>query len=79
MTTTAAGGSQDGTAAPQQGHRAAWLSPVTLAFALTTLVALILRGYLLFRPGVLTVTQYDDGPYFGTVTSLSCSPRASRC
>src|SRR5262249_56995357 len=36
----------------------------------TTLVALVLRGYLLLRPGVLTVTQYDDGPYFGSAVRL---------
>src|SRR5215470_4848676 len=68
--TTAAGGSQGGAAAPQPGDRADWLSPVNLAIALTTLVALVLRGYLLLRPGVLTVTQYDDGPYFGSAVRL---------
>ncbi len=70
MTTAAAGGSQDGTEAPQRGHRAAWLTPVNAAIAGTTLVALVLRGYLLVRPGVLTVTQYDDGPYFGSAVRL---------
>jgi len=43
---------------------------VNLAIALTTLVALVLRGYLLLRPGLLTVTQYDDGPYFGSAVRL---------
>jgi hypothetical protein len=70
MTTTAAGGSQGGAAAPRPGNRAAWLSPVNLAIGLTTLVALVLRLYLLVRPGVLTVTQYDDGPYFGSAVRL---------
>jgi hypothetical protein len=70
MTTTAAGGSQDGAAAPQPGQHAGWLSPVNVAIAGTTLVALILRTYLLFRTGVLTVTQYDDGPYFGSAVRL---------
>src|SRR5215467_3204914 len=69
-TTTAAGGSQGGAAAPRSGDRADWLSPVNLAIALTTLVALVLRGYLLLRPGLLTVTQYDDGPYFGSAVRL---------
>src|SRR5579859_115067 len=69
MTTTAAGGSQ-GAAAPRPGDRSAWLSPVNLAIGVTTLVALALRGYLLIRPGVLTVTQYDDGPYFGSAVRL---------
>jgi glycosyl transferase family 87 len=70
MTTTAAGGSQGDAAAPQPGDRASWLSPVNLAIGLTTLVALVLRMYLLVRPGVLTVTQYDDGPYFGSAVRL---------
>ena len=70
MTTTAADGSPGGAAAPQPGDRAAWLSPVNLAIGLTTLVALVLRAYLLIRPGVLTVTQYDDGPYFGSAVRL---------
>ena len=70
MTTTAAGGSQNGAEAPQQGNRDAWLSPVNLAIAVTTLVALGLRWYLLVRPGVMTVTQYDDGPYFGSAVRL---------
>ena len=70
MTTTAADGSQDGAGAPRQGHGSDWLSPVNLAIAVTTLVALIVRGYLLIRPGVLTVTQYDDGPYFGSAVRL---------
>ncbi len=70
MTTTSAGGYTGGAEAPRQGHRTAWLSPVNLAIAVTTLVALVLRGYLLVRPGVLTVTQYDDGPYFGSAVRL---------
>src|SRR5215469_695488 len=69
MTTTAADGSQDGAEAPQQEY-SDWLSPVNLAIAVTTLIALIVRGYLLIRPGVLTVTQYDDGPYFGSAVRL---------
>jgi hypothetical protein len=43
---------------------------VNLAIGVTTLVALVLRAYLLIRPGVLTVTQYDDGPYFGSAVRL---------
>jgi hypothetical protein len=70
MTTTAAGGSRDGAAAPQPDQRTGWLSPVNVAIAGTTLAALILRAYLLVRPGVLTVTQYDDGPYFGSAVRL---------
>ena len=70
MTTTAAGGSQDGTAPPQRDQHTGWLSPVNVAIAGTTLVAFVLRVYLLARPGVLTVTQYDDGPYFGSAVRL---------
>jgi hypothetical protein len=70
MTTTASGGSQDGAAAPQRDQHTGWLSPVNVAIAGTTLVAFILRAYLLARPGVLTVTQYDDGPYFGSAVRL---------
>jgi len=41
--------------------------PVTLAIVVTTLVALGLRAYRLSRPGfLLGVTEYDDGPYFGS-------------
>ncbi len=69
MTTTAAG-SQGGAEAPQEGNRSAWLSPVSLAITLTTLVAFGLRVYLLIRPGVMSVTQYDDGPYLGSAVRL---------
>jgi Glycosyltransferase family 87 len=70
MTTTPTTGSQNGAAAPQWERHAGWLSPVTVAIAGATLVALILRAYLLVRPGVMTVTQYDDGPYFGSAVRL---------
>ena len=67
---TAADESEDGAEAPQQERGGDWLSPVNLAITVTALVALILRGYLLIRPGILTVTQYDDGPYFGSAVRL---------
>jgi hypothetical protein len=70
MTTTAASGSSGGAAASRRWPRPAWLTPVNAAIAVTTLVALVLRAYLLLRPGVLTVTQYDDGPYFGSAVRL---------
>jgi hypothetical protein len=70
MTTTAASGSSGDAAASQRWPRPAWLTPVNLAIAVTTLVALVLRAYLLVRPGILTVTQYDDGPYFGSAVRL---------
>jgi hypothetical protein len=70
MTTTAASGSSGDAAATPRWPRPAWLTPVNAAIAVTTLVALVLRTYLLLRPGVLTVTQYDDGPYFGSAVRL---------
>jgi hypothetical protein len=70
MTTTAASDSSGEAAASQRWSPSAWLTPVNLAIAGTTLVALVLRGYLLLRPGLLTVTQYDDGPYFGSAVRL---------
>jgi hypothetical protein len=70
MTTTPTTGSQDSPAAPQREQHPGWLSPVTVAIAGATLAALVLRAYLLIRPGVMTVTQYDDGPYFGSAVRL---------
>jgi alpha-1,2-mannosyltransferase len=46
--------------------------PVTLAVVITTLLALGLRVYYLSRPGYLFgVTEYDDGPYFGSAVRLT--------
>ena len=68
---TSADGSQ-GAPAPQQGRRPAWLTPINLAIIIITLVALILRVYYQYtRPGfLLGVTEYDDGPYFGSAVRL---------
>jgi alpha-1,2-mannosyltransferase len=68
---TSADGSQDGAAASKQG-RPAWLTPVNMVIIITTLVALGLRLYYQYtRPGFLTgVTEYDDGPYFGSAVRL---------
>ena len=68
---TSADGSQDGAAAAKQG-RPAWLTPVNLVIIITTLVALGLRLYYQYtRPGFLVgVTEYDDGPYFGSAVRL---------
>jgi alpha-1,2-mannosyltransferase len=68
---TSADGSQGGAPAPQQG-RPAWLTPVNLVIIITTLVALGLRVYYQYtRPGfLLGVTEYDDGPYFGSAVRL---------
>jgi alpha-1,2-mannosyltransferase len=46
-------------------------SPVTLVIAAATLLALALRLYQLSRPGfLLSVNEYDDGPYFGSAVRL---------
>jgi Glycosyltransferase family 87 len=67
-----AGGSQRDPARPggtMAGRR--WLTPVNVAIAGLTLLGLGLRLYLLSRPGyLLGVTQYDDGPYFGSALRL---------
>jgi alpha-1,2-mannosyltransferase len=47
------------------------LTPVTIVIALATLLALGLRLYQLSRPGfLLSVNEYDDGPYFGSAVRL---------
>ena len=69
---TSAGGSQADPPAPQQRRRPAWLTPVNVVIIVATLVALGLRLYYQYtRPGWLTgVTEYDDGPYFGSAVRL---------
>jgi hypothetical protein len=60
----------DGKAA-QEDRRKGWLTPASVAIGGCTLVALALRLLLLSRPGyLLGVTEYDDGPYFGSAVSL---------
>ncbi len=71
--TPAAGGSSrrdaPGPAGPS-GHRG-WLSPIALIITGFTVIGLGLRLFLLSRPGyLLGVTQYDDGPYFGSALRL---------
>ncbi|HEX3390208.1 MAG TPA: hypothetical protein VHT94_14325 [Streptosporangiaceae bacterium] len=52
------------------GHRG-WFSPVALIITVFTVIGLGLRLFLLSRPGyLLGVTQYDDGPYFGSALRL---------
>jgi hypothetical protein len=69
---TSADGSQDGAPAPRPGRLAAWLTPVNIAIIVITAVALALRLYYQYtRPGFLVgVTEYDDGPYFGSAVRL---------
>jgi hypothetical protein len=52
-------------------RRAGLMSPVGLIIAVAALLALALRLYQLSRPGfLLSVNEYDDGPYFGSAVRL---------
>jgi len=67
----ASGRSPSGGAAAPPGSRGGWLAPVNLAIIVCTALALALRLLLLSRPGyLLGVTEYDDGPYFGSAVML---------
>ncbi len=60
----------DGEAA-QEDRRKGWLTPISVAIGVCILVGLALRLLLLSRPGyMLGVTEYDDGPYFGSAVNL---------
>jgi alpha-1,2-mannosyltransferase len=51
--------------------RASLTAPVSVIIAAATLLALGLRVYQLTRPGfLLSVNEYDDGPYFGSAVRL---------
>jgi alpha-1,2-mannosyltransferase len=57
--------------APDPVRRTSALTPVSVIIAVATLLALGLRLYQLSRPGyLLSVTEYDDGPYFGSAIRL---------
>jgi hypothetical protein len=49
-----------------------WLSPTGLVIGCATLVALLIRGFLLTRPHFLTsgAVEYDDGVYLGEAIRL---------
>ncbi len=48
-----------------------WLAPEYLAIAACTALALGLRLLLLSRPGFLAgISEYDDGPYFGSAVAV---------
>lgn len=65
------GESRSDATARAPGNRTGWLTPVNAAIVICTLLALGLRLLLLSRPGYLNgVTEYDDGPYFGSSVSL---------
>lgn len=62
---------QPGAPAAQAGRRRRTLTPVTAVITAATLLALALRLYQLSRPGyLLGVSEYDDGPYFGSALRL---------
>jgi dolichyl-phosphate-mannose-protein mannosyltransferase len=64
---TAASGTSSGDAAAPRG----WGTPgVRAAIISTSLIALALRLWILFVPGLMSVTQFDDGPYFGSAVRL---------
>ena len=55
----------------RKGAPKGWLTPVNVAIAVAVALALGLRLLLLSRPGYLMgVTEYDDGPYFGSAVDL---------
>ncbi len=58
-------------ATPSPPARAGLANPVTLIIVAATLIGLLLRIYQLTRPGfLLSVNEYDDGPYFGSAVRL---------
>jgi hypothetical protein len=66
MATTASGASSGDAAAPES-----WGTPgVRAAIIVTGLIGLALRLWILFLPGLMSITQYDDGPYFGSAVRL---------
>jgi hypothetical protein len=58
-------------AALQYGRSAGGATSTSVVIIVTILVALALRAYLLVRSGLWAVTQYDDGPYFGSAVRLA--------
>lgn len=71
--TAGAGAGETGgeAAAPDPARARLRLTPVGAIIAAATLLALLLRLYQLARPGyLLSVTEYDDGPYFGSAVRL---------
>ncbi len=71
MSGTTPSGTIASPAAPPAPARGTLGTPVTLVIVAATLLALLLRGYQLSRPGfLLSVNEYDDGPYFGSAVRL---------
>jgi alpha-1,2-mannosyltransferase len=67
-----AGGDSAAEAAPGTGGRLRALSPAGLAIIVATVLALVLRLFLVARPGFLTsgTVEYDDGVYLGASLRL---------
>lgn len=60
-----------GGAVPPGDHGVRWPSPATVMIVLTTALAISVRLYQLSRPAYLYgLTEYDDGPYFGSAVRL---------
>ncbi len=72
VTPAADGSSPRDDAGPRESSgRRGWFSPVAMIITGFTVIGLGLRLFLLSRPGyLLGVTQYDDGPYFGSALRL---------
>src|SRR5262249_59721948 len=51
-------------------RRARRTPAVPAAITGTVLVGLALRAWILLRLGLMSVTEYDDGPYFGSAVRL---------
>src|SRR5262244_1123782 len=66
MATAVSSRSSGGDAAPPR-----WGTPAVRAAIIgTALIGLALRLWILFSAGLMSVTQYDDGPYFGSAVRL---------
>ncbi|HEV3291452.1 MAG TPA: hypothetical protein VG123_20935 [Streptosporangiaceae bacterium] len=72
VATTGAGGLRSDPGEPPRRQRPAWRTPVNLVILGITVLALVVRAYYQYtRPGfLLSVTEYDDGPYFGSAVRL---------
>src|SRR6266704_1526764 len=66
MATTASGTSSGGVAVPRS-----WGTPAVHAAIIGTgTIGLALRLWILISPGLMSITQFDDGPYFGSAVRL---------